>query len=834
MSTLNIDIFIITETFLRDTVPNTFITIDGYDIIRRDRQVCKCKQPSCLKDHKGGGILIYSRSILNCTEHENHPSLESLWIKGVSPNTDHEFFINASYHPPKNIKKDSPLTNYLVTSTTNIMKEHPNSTIFIGGDFNKLDLSSLQDEGLSILPTPPTRQDATLDLLLTNRDDLIENSTTFIPTLKTDHLGIIMQPTTKIPPTRTKAHYRNYSNKNKDAFSTALHNFDFTHILQITQADAAAETLDNTLCNLVTTAFPIKTITMSDRDPSWITPRTKAKILKLKKLKRKRGETERTTELYNQIGKQKFNKLGSKEWWSDIDAISHRKQNKKTILTSTFDGDSLNKALAQRSCLTDPTARSAPPTFNTTPDNAPQIGIFEVAAALRKCKSTSPGPTDIPAFVFREFWHVLAPIYHYIWNLSLSTAVFPKCYKQAKLTAIPKTNNASSSNDIRGISVTPISARLFERLVHKTWILPNICTLGDPLQFAYKPAQSTADCLITLQHKILTLLDKPEHDGVHCITVDFSKAFDKLDQHIAATKYKTFIPSTNIQKWLFDFSVHRSQGLFFNNTQHPQLPIHTGCSQGTVGGPNIFTMFTDDLRATSNNCSIIKYSDDSTLISPCKKHPSNNDEQILKDEITQILSWSKDNNLLINSNKTKHIRFCLNKRPSCSCNITTDFQTVSSTNILGITFQQDCSFRIHRKKLIASLRSLLYVIRDIKLKNKTDKEIDTVFNALIISKIRYGISTYGSDSKTIDKLTTFLQRCHEKGFSPTKYNAQQILEQEDKRLVINILKNPRHPLHSYLTKQRKSRQTRQAFTTTRPYTNTIAFHRIFCNRVLPI
>ena len=75
--------------------------------------------------------------------------------------------------------------------------------------------------------------------------------------------------------------------------------------------------------------FPIKTITMSDRDPSWITPRTKAKILKLKKLKRKRGETERTTELYNQIGKQKFNKLGSKEWWSDIDAISHRKQNKK-------------------------------------------------------------------------------------------------------------------------------------------------------------------------------------------------------------------------------------------------------------------------------------------------------------------------------------------------------------------------------------------------------------------------------------------------------------------------------------------------------------------------
>ena len=245
-------------------------------------------------------------------------------------------------------------------------------------------------------------------------------------------------------------------------------------------------------------------------------------------------------------------------------------------------------------------------------------------------------------------------------------------------------------------------------------------------------------------------------------------------------------------------------------------------------------MFTDDLKAVNNSCFIIKYSDDSTLITPCKKQPSNNDKQTLHEEINQIRTWSKENNLHINSEKTKHIRFCLNKRPSCSCENTINFATVTSVSILGITFQQNCSFRIHRKKLIASLRSLLYIIRDLKLKNKTDKEIDIVFNALIISKIRYGISTYGSDTKTIDKLSTFLQRCHEKGLSPTKYNAHQILEQEDKRLVINILRNPRHPLHNYLTQHKKARLTRKRFTTTRPYTNTIAFHKTFCNRVQPI
>jgi hypothetical protein len=832
MKNLNIDIFIITETFLKDTIPNSFITIDGYDIIRRDRKVCKCKQTACQSNHKGGGILVYTRSSLNCTEHETHTSLESIWLKGTPPKTNETFYINASYHPPKNSNHDSPLTHYLVSSTTQILKDNPHSTIFIGGDFNKLNMSSLEDEGLKILHTPPTRKDATLDLLLTNRVDLVDKATTFTPSLKTDHLGIIMQPKQKMPPTRIKAYYRNYTLKNKEKLLESLQNFDFSQILLISDTNIAAQTLDNTLSQFVTTAFPMKSITMSDRDPSWITPKIKAKILKMKKLKQR--NTARITKLYEQIGKQKLDRLGSKEWWNNIDNISHRKHTKKTILASSIDGASLNHALADRSRITNPTERSTPPIFNATPSNAPQIDLFDVMTALRKCKSTSPGPTDIPAFVFKEFWYILAPVYHHVWNLSLSTAVFPACYKQAKLTALPKTNKACTPNDIRGISVTPISARLFERIIHKTWILPNISTLGDPLQFAYKPSQSTADCLITLQHEILTSLDKSEHDGVHCITVDFSKAFDKLDQHIAAAKYSKFIKSENIQKWLHDFSINRTQGLYFNNIQYPQLSIHTGCSQGTVGGPNIFTMFTDDLRAINNNCSIIKYSDDSTLITPCKKHPTNKDKQILHEEITHIHNWSTLHKLHINSDKTKHIRFSLNNRQTCSCHIISDFETVKSVNILGITFQQDCSFRLHRKKLIASLRSLLYIIRDLKLKQKTEKEIDTVFNALIISKIRYGISTYGSDTKTIDKISTFLQRCHDKGFSPHKYDANQIMEQEDKRLIHNILKNTKHPLHNYLIKQRKDRHTRQGFTTTKPYTNTIAFHKTFCNRILPI
>lgn len=834
---LNIDLFIVTETFLRSSIPDSYITIDGFDLIRLDRKVCKCKKSTCTNDHKGGGVLIYARSQLNCVAHEAHSSLESLWVKGSVPDTNNCFFVNASYHPPKNIH--SPLADYLAQSAANIMKQHPHSSVFIGGDFNKLDLSDLLDEGLVLLHTPPTRKDATLDLLLTNRTDLIDNTNIFTPSLHTDHLGIIMFPKIRIAPIRSKVQYRDFSRHNKMFFSWLLLNHDLSYLYTIHDANLAAEELESLLHRLSQVAFPLKTITMSDKDPHWITPKIKAELIAMKKIKAKNGKTQKYLAKHSRIGKQKLNYLnkiiGSKDWWKEIDQITHRKHSNKTILASAFDGDMLNMELAERSRLSDPVIRQNPPEFKNQHSDAPQINIFDVGAALRKCQPTSPGPIEVPYFVFRDYWEYLTPLYHHIWNLSLSTSTFPTCYKTARLTAIPKTTKANSINDIRGISVTPISARIFEKLVHKRWILPHICTLGDPLQFAYKPSYSTADCLVTLQHHILSLLDKPDNDGVHAITVDFAKAFDKLDQHIAATKFNKFIPSSKIQEWLFNFSVDRSQGLYFNNTQYPQIPIHTGCSQGTVGGPNIFSMFTDDLRATHNNCSIIKYSDDSTLLSPCSKTAKDDNKKLLCEEVKSIQEWSSNNNLLINPNKTKHLRFCLNKRPSCSCKLSDiKYETVQSTTILGIHFQADCSFRLHRKKLLATLRSYLYIIRDLRHKNKSQKEIDTVFNALIISRVRYGIATYASDIKSLEKIHTFLERCHEKGYTSIKHSAHRILEQEDFRLTQNILKNSRHPLHDYITRNIKHRQTRLGFTTTRPVTRTLTFHRTFCNRILPL
>ena len=173
LNSLNIDVAIVTETFLRPSIPDSFITIPEYRLFRRDRVACHCRRSGCSKPHKGGGVIIYYRSSYHCDIYNSAEDVEFFWVKLSQPNSDHNhIFINATYHPPNSDGKD--LINYLTNSTQSLFFNFPSSTILIGGDFNRLCLNEfLIQFCLADLDAAPTRGDAKLDLILTNRPELI-------------------------------------------------------------------------------------------------------------------------------------------------------------------------------------------------------------------------------------------------------------------------------------------------------------------------------------------------------------------------------------------------------------------------------------------------------------------------------------------------------------------------------------------------------------------------------------------------------------------------------------------------------------------------------------
>ena len=176
-----------------------------------------------------------------------------------------------------------------------------------------------------------------------------------------------------------------------------------------------------------------------------------------------------------------------------MDSVTHRKVNSNRLDILAFLPQQLNIDLASRSALKDNEIRESPPTFCISDRTVPQLSELEVSQVMKNCRRTSPGPSGIPSFVFNDYWDILTAPYLFIWNLSLKYGIVPLIYKSADLIPIPKVRNSKCSSQVRGISVTPIAARLFERAVHKRWITPRITIFGDPYQFGYKPTLSTID-----------------------------------------------------------------------------------------------------------------------------------------------------------------------------------------------------------------------------------------------------------------------------------------------------------------------------------------------------
>ncbi|KAK3557059.1 hypothetical protein QTP70_024465 [Hemibagrus guttatus] len=140
--------------------------------------------------------------------------------------------------------------------------------------------------------------------------------------------------------------------------------------------------------------------------------------------------------------------------------------------------------------------------------------------------------------------------------------------------------------------------KCFERLVMrhiKTQLPPSL----DPLQFVYRPKCSTDDAISTTLHLALTHLD--------------------------------------------------------NKGDQSQSRLGTACPAPPYWGPSALraqsTAVTHDCAAMHSSNHNIKFADDTTVVGLISK----NDESAYREEVQQLTSWCKDNNLSLNVDKTKEM-----------------------------------------------------------------------------------------------------------------------------------------------------------------------------------
>lgn len=112
-----------------------------------------------------------------------------------------------------------------------------------------------------------------------------------------------------------------------------------------------------------------------------------------------------------------------------------------------------------------------------------------------KGKQAGPGPDNINSQIFINCAKQLAPIFNYIFNLSLSQEKVPDLWKQSTIVPAAKSKHPKSLKDFRPIALISVM-KSFEKLI-KAELLRTTDQL-DPLQFTYRSKRGVQVATITL------------------------------------------------------------------------------------------------------------------------------------------------------------------------------------------------------------------------------------------------------------------------------------------------------------------------------------------------
>ena len=592
----------------------------------------------------------------------------------------------------------------------------------LGGHLNKLNIDILATKlGFDALVNFPTRGNHILDNCLTNCPCLFQSCYAVDAIAKTDHRGVVLPPVNKLKPVRTKHEFRDRREHRKLDFYRRIQMEDWSDILSKDNIDSAVIEFNSTLLRIMDECMPLKSVSVSTRDPAWMTPLVKSLLKKKSRLTDGESIETLNRKIGNLISKNRRNwrsvgNTGTRKWWDRVDKLSNRKYRPRSAL----DVETLNRLNDYFGNLcSDPNYNTIEPVSVTNDMDVPQLTSLQVLKSLATIKKTAAGSDEIPFWVWRDYAEELAPVVLHLWNLSLRTQTWPMVWKEANIDPLPKTDIPVKDSDYRGINVTPIIARAFEKVVYKCFCKDTMESYLSNNQFAYREGGSCVDALLSIQDTVYGYLDNKDVKAVRLFVMDFSKAFDCVNHYLLCEKLKKLPLHPIIINWHISFLRYRKQRVVSNGIVCNWKSVNRGTTQGSVSGPYLFNIFINDL--TVEDEFLAKYADDSTVAVPVFKCKDDNSAEVVQ----QFFNWTENNKMVCNPEKCHELIF----RKKGNVEGYETIMNISQCNelkVLGMGLQNNCRFNTHIKNKLCKANKSLFVLR--RKEGYSQNEIDPGFS----------------------------------------------------------------------------------------------------------
>ncbi|KAI8513880.1 hypothetical protein Bbelb_082040 [Branchiostoma belcheri] len=262
------------------------------------------------------------------------------------------------------------------------------------------------------------------------------------------------------------------------------------------------------------------------------------------------------------------------------------------------------------------------------------------------------------------------------------------------------------------------------------------------------------------------------------VLLDYSAAFDLVDHTLLLRKLTRYGFSEEALSWTKSYLSKRNWQVYANGAYSKERLLQCGVPQGSCLGPQLYSIYVNDMSSTVENGELDQYADDSTV------HAAGHTVQDIRTkalvDLECVAKWSDHNMLKLNNDKTKAMLVGTARKTRLASPLQLELrgqslQQVPTVKLLGVQVDQNLTFDDHIDPVVKKCNRSMAQVSRVR-KSLLPKHRIELIQALVLTHLDYCSSVWASTSaKNIKRLQVIQNRAARLALGCDRYTSKDRL-----------------------------------------------------------